>query len=270
MTDQLPDAETVSTSRKGWWIGGIIIVVVVLAVPVILVTTVITNAFDTDPDASELEGSDSSLSWTNYPGVAPDAGAEEIDALEAPSAEKGLKDGEEMIAEIEKQISDEFDYEWSDGATEDGEDTGEVDTTFPLANNYGGESMLVSVTAPASFSDGIPASWSDKQKILGIMEDVAADYDYSAATFDSEGDPSTEVIVTGVLPGTYGQFLSFSFVDYSLDTGGDVAGSLGDDAESGITLSYGATALLPKADRDAYKKAIAAYDGLERPAPIAD
>lgn len=131
----------------------------------------------------------------------------------------------------------------------------------------------------------MPEAWAGKQKAMDVIGEISGTYGYESPILDTDSwseadvvaergslDPADWAMVGGMVQGPDGQWLSFAFADYSKDLTGRCAKEFSDDsgggAQSALFLSYGANGLLPAANRDLYKEALAPFIGLERPEPL--
>ncbi|RAX50014.1 hypothetical protein DQ353_07650 [Arthrobacter sp. AQ5-05] len=224
------------------------------------------------------DGSRQTIYWRGYPATSePDP--QEI--LDGPTPEQGYADGQAMLAEIKSALSSALALEWNAEA-----EALETDVYFPGAsNNHGGQSLLTTVNAPEHQSTSVPEAWAGKQKAMDVIGDISGEYGYQRPRLDTDSwseadvvadrgslDPAGWAMVGGMVQGPNGQWLSFAFADCSKDLTGKFAKEFSDDsgggAQSALFLGYGAKGLLPAANRDLYKEALAPFIGLERPEPL--
>lgn len=226
--------------------------------------------------AQNPNGSSRSVRWAEYPGV---AGLDSQITLAAPSTAATEKDGEAMVAEIHSKISAAYGYRWHNNSI------AEPRVTKRTANNYGGESMLTSLSSASTYSEGVPVSWSDKKMILAIVSEATTRYGFgvpevdwnvakagTAERFHSFGGatPQTAVLVGATATGVSGQWMSVDFTDLSKDTQGRFARKSGDATfhANSITVRYGASGLLAEHDRARFEKALEPFAGLKKPAAL--
>ena len=184
-------------------------------------------------------------------------------------------------AEMRDAVSAEFDLDW----VGDPNDDGDYRAVHPDVQYYfGGDSMLATINSPASQTTTVPTGWADKQRIIEILGEVADRHGYSAPVLDHEreyvteadrrrdfggGSPAEQVFVSGIIEGPVGQWVMFSLQDPTKDVDGrfEERLSIGDWQRASVTLSYGANALLPAADRAEFERRLQPFLGLEPPEP---
>jgi hypothetical protein len=196
------------------------------------------------------DGTQRDVFWRDYPGI-PELGPEEV--LAGPTLEEGEATGRAMLTE----------------------------------NRYGGPSLLRVLNVPSRQSTAVPTTWGEKQAAIAIIGEVAARYGYGEVRLDHDAawltpdeaedayggsTPETSVVVSGMLSGPTGQWLSFSMQDLSLDRTGRFTDQFDGSADYGwlpnsISLLYGANGLLADADRAAFEQRLEPYRGLARPEP---
>lgn len=226
------------------------------------------------------DGTKRTIHWRDYPGTA-DLDSQEV--LDGPTPEQGLATGEKMIAEIEEALAKEFKLQWTTMPlpAQDGP------FYTPVANAYGGHSLLTTVNGPDHRSNSVPTSWTDKKRAITIIDTVSRKYGYASLHVESpEGwtpadlqeskDGSTlpeQVFLSGMASGSAGQWLSFGIQDLSKDVDGSYAKknrAVGDQQEpsSWISMSYGANGLLPAQHREEFKSRLEPFIGLTAPEPF--
>jgi hypothetical protein len=267
--------------RRWWILAAILFVAGIAAVPVAgIVQHVFDNAVGRTTVATDADGSERTVYWRDYPGV---AGIDTQQVLEGPTPQQGLDAGQALIAEITAALSEEFQLEWAPAVDAEG------GSPFhrPIENHYGGESVLTNVNGPESQSTTVPTTWEEKQRAISIIGVVAHRYGYQAPLIDGLESWSAEdrirdlggltqdkqVIVSGVMLGRAGQWLSFRFQDLSKDTNGTFEERLRPPEGSQwqmntLALSYGANGLLAAEDRDEFESRIESFRGLIPPEPL--
>lgn len=222
------------------------------------------------------EDGDREVFWRDYPGI-PELDSEDV--LDGPTLEEGEANGRALMAEIEAALTAEFGLAWAPAPETNG---GQDD--FPAQNYYGGESMLRVLNVSGRPSTSVPATWTEKERMLAVIADVAAGYGYTDMSFDHDAGYMTEeevveayggatpeemVLLMGTLQGQTGQWLMLSMHDLSLDHEGRFAEQFENGGPDGsISLLYGANGLLPSADRAEFERRLEPYIGLERPEPL--
>jgi hypothetical protein len=222
------------------------------------------------------EDGDREVFWRDYPGI-PELDPDDV--LAGPSLEEGEAAGRALMAEIEAALTAEFGLAWAPAPNTNGEQD-----DFPAQNYYGGESMLRVLNVEGRPSTSVPATWTEKERMLAVIADVASRRGYTDMSFDHEAGYMTEaevietygastpeemVLVAGTLQGPTGQWLMFSMRDLSLDGDGRFAEQFEDGGpNSSISFVYGANGLLPSADRAEFERRLEPYVGLERPEPL--
>ncbi|MFJ5958067.1 hypothetical protein ACIQC5_19180 [Paenarthrobacter sp. NPDC092416] len=273
---------TVRSRRRWWLIIALLIAAAVAAYPIALVVKhMIGSAVGPTTVAHNADGTERTIFWRDYPGV---AGIDPQETLDGPSPEQALETGRKMIAEIRSALSAELQLEWATDYDPSG-------TGGPLvrhvSNGFGGTSLLSVVNGTESQSTSVPETWAGKQRAVDIIGDVADKYGFGEPAFDdlaawSDEDrvrdlggrtPDQQVIVSGMVPGPAGQWLSFRFQDLSKDTDGRLEERLRPPAGSGwqlntVALSYGANGLLAEEDRAAFESRLRPFLGLTPPAPL--
>lgn len=268
--------------HRRWWIFATVLIVAgIAAVPVAgVVHHMFNNVVGRTTTVTDADGSDRTVYWREYPGV---AGIAPQQVLEGPTPQQGYDAGQTMIAEIKAALSEEFQLEWvqSDG-------TGGGSPFYrPIENRYGGESLLTTVNGPESQSTTVPSTWDEKQRAMSIIGEVTRRYGYEAPAIDrldswsaedrvrdlGGATPDQQVIVSGVALGRAGQWLSFRFQDLSKDTNGTFEKRLRPPAGSQwqlntLALSYGANGLLAAEDRDEFTSRLEPFLGLTPPEPL--
>lgn len=181
----------------------------------------------------EPDGSERTVYWREYPGV---ASLDADDVLDGPSVDEAYATATTMLGEMRSALTDEFALQWVP-------DPNEGDGNGPffdgIENRFGGQSLLTTINSPTSQSTSVPTSWAEKQRAIEIIGDIAANYGFGAPVLDYARDtsatedelirdwggatPETMVIVSGSLEGPTGQWLSFSLQDLSKDVDGRIA-----------------------------------------------
>lgn len=218
--------------------------------------------------------------WRDYPGI-PELEPEEI--LSGPTLEEGESEGRALLAEIEAALTVESGLDWAAPSHGNG-----VQVAFPAQNFYGGPSMLSTLNVQGRQSTGVPATWAEKERMLQIIERVAARRGFTEVMLDHDSEymtaadlvesfgavtPEESVIVSGTIEGPHGQWLMFTVQDLSLDQDGRFTEQAGASAENGslsnsVAFMYGANGLLPDADRAEFERRLAPFVGLTRPEPL--
>ncbi len=218
--------------------------------------------------------------WRDYPGV---AGLEPSEVLAGPSLERGEAEGRALLRQIEDALTLEFGLEWAPPPTGNGDDV-----AFPTENFYGGMSMLSTLNIDGRQSTSVPTTWAEKERVMELVTEVAAEYGYRDLTLDHDADymsdaelvqaygatsPEESVTVSGSLQGEAGQWLWFTITDLSLDHDGRFTEQAQESEQYGwqpntISLFYGANALLPESDRAEFERRLAPFIGLSHPEPL--
>lgn len=267
--------------RRWWIIGAILAVVALAAVPVAGVAHyMISNAVGRATTATNADGTERTVYWRDYPGV---AGVEPQEIMEGPTPEEGSTAGQAMVAEIKAALSAEFQLAWAP------EDDQARTSPFhgPVENGYGGESLLTVVNGPESQSTSVPEAWADKQRAIRLIGGIARKYGFGAPTIDTPENwpaedrirnlggltPDKQVIVYGMAVGPAGQWLSFRFQDLSKDSDGAFEERLHPPEGSQwqmntLALSYGANGLLPAENRKEFEARFEPFHGLTPPEPL--
>lgn len=159
--------------RRRWWLGGVIaLAAVTAAVPAAIIAHhVISHAVGRTTVATDADGTERTVYWRDYPGV---AGVDPQEILQGPTPAEGYAAGRNMISEITTALSGEFGIEW---VPED-EHPGSGIFHELVENSFGGQSVLTAVHSPGSQSTSVPQAWSDKQRVIRIIGDVSARYGY--------------------------------------------------------------------------------------------
>lgn len=268
--------------RRRWWL----IVVLALAgtmaaVPIAAVAHhLISQAIGRTTVASDADGTDRTVYWRDYPGI---AGADPQEILQGPTPDEGYAAGRKMVAEIKTALSTEFRLDWAP------EDDLPASSIFQerVQNSFGGQSLLTVVNSPESQSTSVPTAWADKERVLSIIGEITDRHGYRTPTInplDSWSDedrirdlggltPDKQVIVAGMVQGPAGQWLSFRFQDLSKDADGRFEERLRPPEGTRwqmntVALSYGANGLLPGDDRDEFRDRLEPYLGLTPPDPL--
>lgn len=275
-----------SRSKAGyfrrWWIPGVVLAVVAIAaVPVAgIAHFVITNAVGQTTAAKNADGTERTVYWREYPGV---AGVDPHEILAGPTPEEGYTTGQDMVGEIKAALSEEFQLEWAPVSDQ----VNGSPFHRPIENQYGGQSLLTNVNGPEAQSTSVPQTWAEKQRVISIIGEVVRRYGYDAPTIDdfqgwSAEDrarelggltPERQVILSGAALGKAGQWLAFRFQDLSKDTDGAFAERLrppeGSQGQMNtIALSYGANGLLAAEHRKEFEFRLEPFQGLTPPKPL--
>ncbi|MET3176121.1 UNVERIFIED_ORG: hypothetical protein ABIB52_003995 [Arthrobacter sp. UYCu721] len=270
-----------SRRHRRWWIlGAIVIVAGVSAVPVAgVVHYMIGNAVGRTTVSTSADGTERTIYWRDYPGV---AGVDPLEVLAGPTPQEGYETAETMIAEIRAALSAEFQLAWAPA-----EEQSRSPFHRPIENHYGGESLLTNVNGPESQSTSVPQTWAEKQRAISIIEEVTRRYGYGTPTITgletwSAEDrmralggltPDRQVIVSGVALGKAGQWLMFRFQDLSKDTNGTFEERLRPPEGSQwqmntLAFSYGANGLLAAEHRQEFETRFELFRGLTPPEPL--
>lgn len=268
--------------RRLWPVGVLLVVGAVVAVPVgIAAHFMIGQAVGRTTVVENADGTERTVHWRDYPGT---AGLDPQEVLEGPTPEEGYAAGQNLVAEIREALTEELQLKWAPAPSAQGKAESFTERT---QNDFGGESLLTVVNAPASQSTSVPRAWTDKQRAIRIIGVVTARHGYSPPTLDSYdlwseeqrisdlggARPETQVILSGSVQGPAGQWLMFTFQDLSKDTDGRFEERLrppdGSDWQPNtLGISYGANGLLHDADREEFKSRLEPFAGLEAPAPL--
>lgn len=240
---------------------------------------VISQAVGRTTVATNADGTERTVYWRDYPGV---AGVDPQEILQGPTPEEGYAAGQNMVSEIKAALSAELRIEWA----QEKEQSGTRVFHEPVPNSFGAQSLLTVVNSPVSQSTSVPQAWGDKLRAIRIIGEVSARYGYSAPALDTfdlwSGEdrirelggptPETQVIVSrGAGPG---------WAMAVVHIPGPVEGQGGRFEKrlrpadgsfwqpNTITLSYGANGLLQDADREEFKKRLEPFKGLTPPAPL--
>ncbi len=280
--------QTERVARNPWKviaIGATIGVVgTVVAMPTVVIADhLITQSIGRTTTVTDADGRDRTIYWREYPGV---SGLEAEDVLDGPSVDEAYTMGSAMVAEMREALTQEFGLAWAPDPNR-GDGNGPFFDRIP--NGFGGESLLTTINTPTSQSTSIPSSWADKQRVIEIIGEVAAQYGFGPVVLDYERDaplsdkelisswggstPETMVTISGSLDGPTGQWLWFTLQDLSKDTDGTFAERLGPATENGwelnsVNLFYGANALLPDEHRAEFVRRLAPFEGLAPPSPL--
>lgn len=256
-----------------------VLAVVVIAVPAIGVAgLMVAQARGIVTVETAEDGSERTVHWREYPGVAE---VDPAEVLTGPSLEQGHRLGAEIIAEIRAALEDDFGLSWA--ADPNGEHE-----PIRVSNRFGGPSMLYVVNDPVLQSTSVPHDWAAKQRALDIIMVTAARHGFTALSFDFDREhwaspedrirdfggatPDAMVELTGWIEGPHGQWLAFGIRDLRNDTDGRFAEDLRPALEHGwqpesIHVQYGANALLAEADRAEFERRLAPFAGYEQPEP---
>lgn len=275
-------------ARNPWKVIAIVaaigVVGSVLTVPAVVVAEhLITQSIGRTTTVTDADGRERTIYWREYPGV---AGLDGDDVLDGPSVDEAYTTGTAMVVEMREALTQEFGLTWAPDPNQ-GDGNGPFFDRIP--NVFGGESLLTTINAPTSQSTSIPSSWTDKQRVIEIIGEVAARYGFGPVVLDYERDAplsdeeligswggstlETMVTISGSIDGPTGQWLWFSLNDLSKDTDGTFAERLGPATENGwepnsVNLFYGANALLPDEHRAEFERRIAPFEGLTPPPPL--
>lgn len=218
--------------RPRTWIisGGAVLGIAVLGVPTVAIGgTIVDSARGVVTVETAADGTERTVSWRDYPGV---GGLDPADALSGPTAEEGVRLGETITAEIRAAL----DLGWSR------EDGGQV--FFPAENRYGGLSLLVVVNTPAWLSAAAP---EDADGAMRVVQGILERHGFTAPALVQDNATTA----SGTAEGPAGQWLSFVLTPESL------------------SVSYGANALLPAAERSEFEQLLEPYLPYAQPAPLA-
>lgn len=236
--------------------------------PAPVVTTV------TGADGEEVE-----LHWAEHPGR---AGLTTRDALDGPSLEEGLVQGEALVSEMQEALTERTGLTWAEPPAVQVE----MGSVFPAENGWGGPSLLRTVNLPTEQTTSVPREWSEKQEAIAVIGEVAARHGWGEPVLDEDRSPqeredrveslggatyAEQVLVGGMVEGPHGQWLAFAFTDLSKDDAeGTFAERYATPEEAGwepesLTLSYGANGLLPEADQAEFERRAAPFAGQEAP-----
>lgn len=264
--------------RRWWVLGAVLAAVALAAVPAAgIAHFMITNAVGRTTVATNADGTQRTVYWREYPGV---AGVDPHQILEGPTPEEGYETGQDMVGEIKAALTEEFQLEWAPM----GDQANDSPFHKPIENQYGGQSLLTNVNGPESQSTTVPQTWADKQRAISIIGEVSRRYGYGTPAIDDfEGwsaedrvrelggaTPETQVIISGVALGKAGQWLAFRFQDLSKDTDGAFAERFRPPEGSRwqmntLALSYGANGLLAAEHRKEFEFRLEPFRGLIPP-----
>lgn len=268
------------TPRRAVATLGVLLGVAVIATPAAAVAALlIDDARGVVTRETAADGTQRDVFWRDYPGI-PELEPEEV--LAGPTLEEGEATGRAMLAEIEAELTERLGLSWAPppGPADD-------QVAYPTENRYGGPSLLRVLNVPSRQSTAVPPTWGEKEAAIAIIGEVAARYGYGEVRLDHDAEwltpdeadnayggstPETSVVVSGMLTGPTGQWLSFSMQDLTLDRTGRFTDQFDGSADYGwlpksISLLYGANGLLPEADRAAFEQRLEPYRGLARPEP---
>ncbi|WP_435748529.1 hypothetical protein [Microbacterium sp. PMB16] len=268
------------TPRRALAVVAIGVGVVVVAAPAAAYAVMLVSNARGVVTVESGENGDREVFWRDYPGI-PELEPEDV--LAGPTLEEGEETGRALLEEIEAALAAEFGLEWAPAPA-----VNEGQVSFPAQNYYGGASMLRVLNVQSRLSTSVPATWDEKERMLAVIADVAANHGYADLSFDYEAGYMTEadivesyggatpeemVLVSGMLQGPTGQWIMFSMQDLSLDHDGRFAEQFESSEEHGwlgnsISFTYGANGLLPAADRAEFERRLEPYAGLERPEPL--
>jgi hypothetical protein len=256
-------------------VGAVVVWIPAVAIAVMMTEEVrgVVTVIDTPQGKQEVY-------WRDYPGV---AGLQPSEVLAGPSLERGEADGRALLREIEEALTVEFGLEWAPPPTGNGDDV-----AFPTENSYGGMSMLSTLNIDGRQSTSVPTTWAEKERVMELVAEVAAEHGYGDLTLDHDSDymsdadlvqaygatsPEESVTVSGSLQGEAGQWLWFTITDLSLDRDGRFTEQAEESEQYGwqpnrISLLYGAKALLPESARAEFDRRLAPFLGLPHPEPL--
>jgi hypothetical protein len=230
------------------------------------------------------DGTEERVEWREHPGHAEWSAAE---TLTTPPIDEAITTQESMVREMKDQLGSRFGMSWSVGP----DPTQRESITFETENGWGGPSMLRGVNLPTWQSDAVPGTWTGKQEAMRIISDVLTAHGWSEPYLDQErwpeapedlvemyggSRPEDQVLVTGGAEGPGSQWMSFSFQDMSRDDAeGTFAKRYEGAADYGweqdsITISFGASGLLPAGERAEFERRVAPFAGLPQPAAVED
>lgn len=275
-------SRTGSRSSRRWWILGIVVAGLGLAaIPVAGVAHYMTaNAIGRTTVAANADGTERTIYWREYPGI---AGVDGMETLGGPTPQDGYAAGQAMIAEMREALSAEFNLEWAPIDDQEG-----PRLFHPrVQNGFGGQSLLTVVNGPESQSTSVPQAWADKQRAITIIGEIAFRYGFGTPAIhvpkrwtdedrirDLGGlTPEEQVVVTSWATGPAGQWLSVRFQDLSKDTTGGFATRFEQLDGSRwqlntIGISYGADGLLPADLRGEFESRLEPFAGLSHPAAL--
>jgi hypothetical protein len=230
------------------------------------------------------DGTEERLRWREHPGH---AGWDAAEASTAPPLEDAIATQESMVGLITEQLHARFGMSWAVGP----DPAQRQSITFETENGWGGPSMLRGVNLPTWQSDAVPGTWTAKQEAMGIISEVLTAHGWSEPYLDQErwpedpedliemyggAGPQDQVLVTGGAEGPGSQWLSFAFQDMSRDDPDGTFAKRNEGAaaygweQDSITISFGASGLLPAGDRAEYERRVAPFAGLPQPAALED
>jgi len=207
-----------------------------------------------------------------YPGI---KGVSPSDALNGQSLEQVQQQGDDLMAEARRRITEQFGYEWVQ--------TGTVDIS-PERNGHGGESMLKRYTSTTWTTTTPVQDNSRKREIMRVIDRVLADR--GMYTLYALSDPDSS-ISDSMIANLYGsadperqhtwEYYTSTYPDplrfYALaqDLSKDPTGSFRTEREAvnqqtgepleGIQLVVLARQVLPEADRAEFEKRLRDYPG---------
>lgn len=254
--------------------------VVVIGAPTAAIGIAMANEARGVVTVEETDAGPREVFWKDYPGI-PELSADEV--LAGPTLEEGEAAGRELMAEIEAALTAEFGLDWAAPSTGNGDQV-----AFPAQNYYGGPSMLSTLNVQSRQSTSVPATWSEKERMLQIMAGIAARHGFTELSLDHDSEnmtaadltqsfgavtPEESVIVSGMIEGPTGQWIMFTLQDLSLDQDGRFTEQADASAEYGslpnsFSFMYGANGLLPEDDRAEFERRLEPYAGLDRPEPL--
>lgn len=216
---------------RTWLVGGAATLgIIVLGVPTVAIGgTIVDNARGVVTVETAADGTERTVSWRDYPGV---GGLDPADALAGPTAEQGVRLGEQITAEIRSALE----LEWTE------EDGGQV--YFPTENRYGGLAMLVTVNTPAWLSATAP---QNPEGAMDVVRGILDSHGFAAPVLTQDDTTTT----SGLAEGPNGQWLFFTW------------------SSDSVAVGYGANALLPAADRAEFERRLAPFLPYAQPAPLA-
>lgn len=149
-------------SRRGRTLGGIALVVaLVFNVATIGAIGTLQAAASHDYDGTKTEEQKHEEA---YPGV---KGVPNSDVLRQPSLQEIQAQGDEIMADIRKRVTERFGYTWVKAGDGD---------VSPERNGYGGESMLSKYTSPTWTTAEPIQDNARKREVLAVVEDVLVEH----------------------------------------------------------------------------------------------
>lgn len=207
-----------------------------------------------------------------YPGIRD---VSNHDVLAGPSLEDVREQGDELMADVRRRLTQEYGYTWVQSGT--------VDIT-PERNGYGGESMLKRYTSTVWTTEQPVQDAVRKRDVMRVIDQVL--YDRGLAQLYPLNEPGTGISddMVAKLYGsadparqhTWEYYTStypepLRFYAYAYDLSNDPTGQFRTQREAlhqqtgepleGIQLVVFAREVLPEADRTAYEERLREYPG---------